>query len=151
MRIAIDRQMEFLKKNKFILLGVLLVAGLVLARNMGSRHFRYDAKRYAEPSVTNSNTLTSSKISSLDGDALLVILSDDPAPEIKFRGMTISVKADSVFSEAGIRQIRKNKGPVILYSPDCSVSSRVWMALAQTGVKDLYIYLSDPENEVLKK
>jgi 3-mercaptopyruvate sulfurtransferase SseA len=38
-----------------------------------------------------------------------------------------------------MREIRKNKGPVILVSGDTSVSARVWMVLSETGMKNLYI------------
>jgi hypothetical protein len=142
--------MALLNRYKYILLGVILVVLLILLRNSGSG-FRYDAMRLAGPSVKKVNMVTSQSISFLKSDQLLVILSPGQKPDIQFRGRTISVSADALFSGDNIKEIRKNKGPVILYSPDYSISSRVWMTLAQTGVKNLYIYLTDPDNEVLKK
>jgi len=40
---------------------------------------------------------------------------------------------------------------VILFSEDYSLSSKVWMILSQSGFRNIYIYTTDPGNEVLKK
>jgi hypothetical protein len=45
-----------------------------------------------------------------------------------------------------MKLIRKNRGPVVLYSEDISEVARIWMILSETGVRDLYI-LSESAGE----
>jgi 3-mercaptopyruvate sulfurtransferase SseA len=45
----------------------------------------------------------------------------------------------SILEKPQIRLIRKNKGPVILYSDNISEAAKLWMILSEMGIKDLYI------------
>jgi 3-mercaptopyruvate sulfurtransferase SseA len=41
--------------------------------------------------------------------------------------------------------IRKNRGPVILFSDDSSVSARIWLVLSEMGMKNIYILQNESD------
>lgn len=143
--------MELIKKYVYIILIIIIIIVLIIIRSTGTNHFRYDAKRWAAPSFSGSNIVTSDKISLLKGNILIITLGNVQKPDIVAGGRLLSVPPDSILSKKYSKAIRSNDGPVILFSTDYSVSSRIWMILSQAGFRNIYIYSSDSDNEVLKK
>jgi hypothetical protein len=143
--------MELIKKNIIIILIILALIVLVLFRSFGTRHFRYDAKRWAEPSFSASNIVTSDKIALLKGKILIIALGNEQKPDIGIGGKVLSVPPDSILAKKYSKAIRLNEGPVILFSTDYSVASRIWMILSQAGFRNIFIYSPVSDNEVLKK
>jgi len=135
--------MELIKKYRFILAGVLVLTVLIILRNSGTGHFRYDAKKWAEPSFSGMNILDYEGMNSLSGEKLLVLLTPETSIGQEFEGPNISIPYDSVMTKKYRNMLRSHNGPVILYSSDISVSSRVWMLLSQSGFRDIFIL--DPE------
>ena len=75
----------------------------------------------------------------MPGKKLLVCLGTEPVSGSRVGDITVKMDPGSVLDKTYLRQIRKNKGPVILFSEDISVAAKVWMILSETGIKDLYI------------
>jgi hypothetical protein len=44
-----------------------------------------------------------------------------------------------ILEKENLSLIRKNNGPVILFSEDSSVSARIWMVLSEMGMRNIYI------------
>ncbi len=131
--------MKFIKQYRLVLPLFLLVVILVLIRTFSQKNFRYDAVKWAEPSAIGSNILTKDQIATLSGEILLINLGNDAAIDEQFQGNTMNINPDSILEKTNLMRIRKNKGPVILYSGDNSVSARVWMVLSEMGMKNIYI------------
>jgi hypothetical protein len=81
----------------------------------------------------------------------MVILSNSRKPEIGAGIKVLSVPPDSILANRYNKAIRSNSGPVILYSENYSVSSKVWMVLSQAGFRNIFIYTDSSDNEILKK
>jgi len=128
----------------------LIVVLFVLFRSFSRNDFRYDAARWAGPSVTGSNIITEEQISSLLGEILLISLGNQAEVTGQLKDKTMTVNPESILEKGNLSVIRKNKGPVILFSDDSSVSARVWMVLSEMGMQNIYI-LHDEENLVYKK
>ncbi|HVN57270.1 MAG TPA: hypothetical protein VMT63_03135 [Bacteroidales bacterium] len=135
-----------MKKYLVIIIPVLIIIILVIAVNTGSWHFRYDARTRGAASYDGSNIIVKDKPGSISKEALVLLLDKMKVADSSVNCRKISVSPDSVFSGNCITLIRKNRGPVILYSADRSVSARVWMALAQAGMKNIYILTDCPGN-----
>ncbi len=131
--------MKFLKKYRIILALFTLILILVLLRTVSPGNFKYDAVKWAEPSVTGSNIINEAQIEAMPGKKLLVCLGTEPVSGSRVGDITVKMDPGSVLDKTYLRQIRKNKGPVILFSEDISVAAKVWMILSETGIKDLYI------------
>lgn len=141
---VIHIKMKTFRKYRLVLAGVMILAALVLIRTFNPRIFRYDAVKWAEPSVTGMNIVTSDKLTITGDDVLFIILDTDcQVPEIAGAGK-LSADAGDLLSGDNIRKIRQSKGPVVLCSGDVSVSSRVWMVLSEMGIRRLYIFKKDP-------
>ncbi|HNR40814.1 MAG TPA: hypothetical protein PKL65_01150 [Bacteroidales bacterium] len=138
--------MKFLKQYWAILSVLLLVLISVLAKTFGSRQFRYDAVRWAEPSVQGLNLLSSGQLAELPGNKLIVWLGDEAVPASRFSGISVKMDPRSVLNRQNLRLLRKNKGPVILCSDEISVPAKVWMILSETGLKNIYILSDDTDN-----
>ena len=138
------RQMEFLKQYRFVISIVLLVTFLILVRTFNQGNFRYDAVRWAEPSLSGSNILTEDEVKSLDGEKLIIDLGNNADVSKRFNESTRIIDPVSILEKENIRIMRGNKGPVILASGDISVSARIWMVLSEMGLKNLFIL--QPEN-----
>ena len=139
--------MKFLRQYWLILSIIMLAVILVLIRTY-CHNFRYDAVRWAEPSVHGTNILTKDQIVAMNSDILLITLgNEDPAIE-NLQDKTLKLNPESIIEKPNLSLIKKNQGPVILFSDDNSVSARVWMVLSETGIRNVYILRDDSKNEV---
>ena len=145
-----DITMGNLKKYIPLLLIILPAIIAVALRSTGSGHFRYDAARWAEPSVNGSNIITPAMLEGLKGDIMLINLSGNPAD--KPGNLTIvNISADSVLTKGMMKKIGKNRGPVVLWSDDPALAARIWMLMSQSGIRELYILSPDSLNETIKE
>ncbi len=131
--------MKFLKHYWIVLSIFLLVVLLVLIRTFSQNNFRYDAVKWAETSVPGSNIMAKDQIPALGDKVLLINLGNKPAAGEQPTENTLMMNPASILEKANLNLIRKNKGPVILFSDDNSVSARVWMVLSEMGMKNIYI------------
>jgi len=138
--------MKFLKQYRIILAVFLSVLSLVLIRTISPGNFKYDAAKWAEPSATGSNIINEAQLDAMTGRKLLVDLGAEPVSGSRFRNITVKMDPGSILDKPYMKLIRKNGGPVILYSEDISEVARIWMILSEMGVRDLYI-LSESANE----
>jgi len=139
--------MKFLKQYWLILSITLLAVILVMVRTY-SHNFRYDAVRWAEPSALRSNILTEDQIPAMSSDILLITLGNDTPAIKQTQDKILKLNPESVLEKANLSLIRKNKGPVILFSDDNSVSARVWMVLSEMGIKNIFILQGQRKNEL---
>jgi len=131
--------MKLLKQYRFVLIVFVLMALLVLFRSFSRTGFRYDAARWAESSVQGSNLLTVDQLSALTGEILLLNLGSEPGLPGQLMDKTVTMSPESITLKENLRLIRKHRGPVVLFSDDSSFSARVWMVLAEMGMKNVYI------------
>ena len=136
--------MKFLKQYWSVISILMIVTALILVRTFNQGNFRYDAVRWAEPSLSGSNILTADEVNSLDGEKLIIDLGNNAEIISRFMESTRVMDPVSILEKENIRIIRGNKGPVILASGDISVSARIWMVLGEMGLKNLFIL--QPEN-----
>ncbi len=143
--------MELIRKYGYIIFIIVAITLLVILRSSGTGHFRYDAKKWAEPSFSGSNIITKPNILKLKGDKLIIVLGDGQQAPVNIGFRTIIVSPDSILSKKYVSIMRGSRASVILFSNDYSLSSKVWMILSQAGFRNIYIYTADTDNEVLKK
>jgi len=136
--------MKTVIKYKYVLAAVVVLAVLVLIRAFNPNIFRYDAVKWAAPSVTGENIVTPEKLPATGDKILFVILDTDFQVPDMAGSVRLTASPGDLLSGENLRKIRKNKGPVVLCSEDMSVSSRVWMILSETGIRQLYILKKDP-------
>jgi rhodanese-related sulfurtransferase len=142
--------MELLKNYKVVISIVLIVLVLVVIRSAGVNHFKSDAKKWAEPSFRQSNTLTVDQAKLLRGNNLAINLDKDLTSISGIPGDIQNISADSILSKEHLSTILNHDGPVLLLSSDPGLSARIWMVLSQMGRKNIYILTSSTDNEVLK-
>ena len=140
------KPLDLFKENKTVIIiaGILLV--LILLRAAGMDHFRNDARKWAVPSVNESNIITHDKLEALPGEHMIISLDNASAQSGE---NTRIIPADSILNRENLRSVMKHDGPVVLASSDPGLSARIWMLLSQMGRENLYI-VSDSANEVLK-
>jgi hypothetical protein len=139
--------MKFLKQYWLVFSILILTSALVLIRTFSPDNFRYDAVKWAEPSALGSNILFSDQIPALSGKKLLINLGYGSAPDKHLQVITVRMKPDSILEKANIRIIRRNRGPVILFSEENSVTARIWMVLSEMGLKNIYILSDKQDNQ----
>jgi 3-mercaptopyruvate sulfurtransferase SseA len=139
--------MKFLKQYWLVLSIFLLVVCLVLIRTFNRDQFRYDAVKWAESSIPGSNMVMEDQIMQMDGEALLINLGNDGPVGRKGQLKTVNVNPGLILEKETLTLIRKNRGPVILFSDDSSVSARVWLVLSEMGMKNIYI-LNNEDNRL---
>jgi len=136
--------MKFLKQYWSVISILMIVTALILVRTFNQGNFRYDAVRWAEPSLSGSNILTEDEVKSIDGEKLIIDIGNNADVSKRFNESTRIMDPFSILEKENIRIMRGNKGPVILASGDNSVSARIWMVLSEMGLKNLFIL--QPEN-----
>ena len=138
--------MKFLKQFRIILAVFLLAFILVLIRTVSPGKFKYDAVKWAEPSATGSNIISEAQLDAMTGNKLLVDLGAEPVSDSRFGNPTVRIDPGSILDKPNLKLLRKNRGPVVLYSEDISEVAKIWMILSEMGVRDLYI-LSESASE----
>jgi hypothetical protein len=141
--------MNLLYRYKLILAIVLPVLILLALRTFTRESFKYDSKKWAEPSFDLSNIITPERIGALEGEKLIIYL-DKTGPEIGSSIPGIHIPPDSILKGSYFKKLRDHKGPVFLYSSDPALSARLWMVISQTGFRNLYILTPEASNEVFK-
>ena len=139
--------MKFFRQYWLVLSIILLAVILVLVRTFG-HNFRYDAVRWAEPSVQGSNIITEDQIAAMSSDMLLISLGNEAPAIEQLQDKIQKLNPESILEKTNLSRIRKNKGPVILFSEDDSVSARVWMILSEMGIRNVFILRDDSTNEL---
>ncbi|MGD0757080.1 MAG: hypothetical protein ABR927_18695 [Bacteroidales bacterium] len=142
--------MELIRNNKAGIAIVLVILILVLIRSSGLNHFKNDAKKWAEPSVKQSNRITLEQAGSLKGKNLIINLDKGTRPVVELPGDVQNIPADSVLIRSHVSVILKHDGPVMLFSSDPGLSARIWMILSQMGCRNIYILTNSSDNEVFK-
>lgn len=137
--------MKIIKQYWLVLTIFLLVSLLVLARTFTHKSFRYDAVKWAEPSAVRSNLLTKDQVMALSGKKMVISLGNDATVSKELQDITTRMDPELILDKKNYNLIRRNKGPVILFSDETSVSAKAWMVLSETGMKNIYI-LMDKEN-----
>ena len=137
-------------KYKGVMAVVLPILILVLIRSLGTNHFKSDARKWAGPSVMQSNILTVDQFKALSGEKMLINLGASPAIYTDHDSPSLSIPPDSVLSEVYFKTISKHSGPVVLFSAERATAARIWMVLSQMGLRNVFILSSNNDNEVLK-
>lgn len=136
-----------IKKYNVVIGIVLIILALVVIRSTGNK-FRPDAMKHAEAAFNGSNIITSDQAAGLEGKGLLIVLDNTD----RYRDVpdAVSMEPGSVLERGNLKMIRHNKGPVILFSGDPSVSAGVWMVLSQLGIRNVYILSETKDDETMK-
>ena len=142
--------MNVINKYKVVLAIVLPILILVIIRSFGSNHFKSDAKKWAEPSVKQSNIITVEQINNLSAEKLIINLGEAGSGLKEITSDVLFIAADSILCKNNLSIIRKHDGPVLLVSSETAVSARIWMILSQMGYKNIYILTNYADNEALK-
>jgi hypothetical protein len=142
---------EFINKYRLSLIPAILLGILIFIRSTGTGHFRYDARKWAEPSLKGTNLVSFASAASLNGDKLLVTFNRDQIVKSDNSWKKVYIPADSVLDKKYRKTIEDHKGQVLLYGTDSSVPARIWMILSQKGLKNIYIVMEDPANETVKE
>jgi hypothetical protein len=142
--------MELVKKYKLVIVVVFPILILVLIRSVGLNHVKNDVKKWAEPSVKQSNIITIDQAVSLKGKSLTINLDKDDVRIRELTGYVQNIPADSVLRKNHVSMILKHDGPVMLFSSDPGLSARIWMILSQMGCRNIYILSISSDNEVFK-
>lgn len=138
--------MEVLKRYWLILTIIVLVVAIVLIRSFSRDNFRYDAVRWAATSADGFNMISWDQLAEAGEQALVIRLGSTAEVPSEVKERSVILPPGSILDKENMRMIRRNKGPVILWSDDASVSARVWMVLSEMGIKNLYI-VSDQRAE----
>jgi hypothetical protein len=142
--------MKIVKKYIIVIAIALPVMILIAVKTFNASGFKYDAKRWSMPSFNGSNLVGTSDISTMKGDKLIVILDkvSDNIPDNS--AVTVRIPPDEILQRKYLKLIREHKGAVLLFSADPSLSSRIWMVISQTGLKNIYILTDSRNNEIFK-
>jgi hypothetical protein len=116
----------------FIIILAALIFGVTF-KSISHGHFRNDARKMAAVSFDGSNRVTPSMLKQLKGENLLVNIDNQTHDN------EMAVSADKLLDKETLKILSKHKGNIILVSEDEGKVARMWMLLAQTGIKNLYI------------
>lgn len=141
--------MELIKKYKIVILILLPVVVLVILRMSGTNSFKPDAARWAEPSFSGANVITTEKAATLT-EKILVINFDSEQKSFPGGSEIVEVTSDSAIGKDLIKRIKGFEGVILIYSSDISEAAAVWMILSQMGMKNIMVLTDDKDNEALK-
>jgi hypothetical protein len=142
--------MNLINRYRIIIAVALPLLLLLVIRTCSKSSFKYDAKKWAQPSFDFSNEIDETGIGILPGEKLIINLDNSGSRMAEKSISEVHIPPDSVLSHKYLKIIRDHKGPVLLSSVDPSLSARIWMVISQTGFRNLYILTGSNDNEVFK-
>ena len=142
--------MHLIKRYKIVITVFLLILSAVLFKTFSHSTFRYDAKKWAAPSVQRSNQITAGQSGNLQGKVLIINLDNEKFVNINKKADVINIPSDSLLNKNNLKIVSGFKGNLLIYSSEVYLSARAWMLLSQMGLRDIYILTDDSANEVLK-
>ena len=142
--------MNLINRYRIIIAVILPVLILLSLKTCRSGSFKYDAKKWSEPSFDYSNVIIGTEFGTLSGEKLIVNLDNSYNKMDEQSAAIVHIPPDSVLSIKYLNKIRYHKGPVLISSSDPALSARIWMVISQTGCNNLYILTSSNDNEVFK-
>jgi len=142
--------MNLIKRYRIIIFVTLPLLILLAARVYTPGSFKYDSKKWAQPSFGGANIIAANELERLPGQKLIIYL-DKSFAGLKEKSVEeIKISADSVLDRKFLHKIRQHNGPVLFASADLSLSARIWMVISQTGCKNLFILSGSNDNEAFK-
>lgn len=135
-------------KSKFVLLVILPIIAMLLVRTFFIDHFKNGAENNAQSAFDGSNCIAPSDSAFLAENSLLVYLDHQPSKYTNHLNF-IALNPSKLFDMNTLQLIKQNEGKVILISKDQNLTARVWMLLAQKGIKNIYV-LSNEAQEAFK-
>jgi hypothetical protein len=142
--------MNLINRYRIIIAVILPFLILLLIRTCSTGSFKYDARKWAEPSFSSSNVISKTDIGKLSGEKLIINLEANNNTISEKSVVELKIAPDSVLTRKYLKKIRDHEGPVLLASPDPAMAARLWMVISQTGCRNLYILTTDNDNEVFK-
>lgn len=142
--------MNIFYKYRVVLAFVLPVIILILLRIFDTGSFKNDSGKWAEPSLRQSNLVTTGEVNKISGNRLVIILDSMVTGQPGRLADKIVIQPDSVLSSGNLKLIREHKGPVLFCSSDPALSAKIWMVFSQLGVKNIYILSDSADNELFK-
>ena len=142
--------MNIINKYKSVIAVILAVLLLICIKIFYPGGFKNDSSRWAHPSISQSNLVAPGDLSKMPGKKLIVDL------DSKVSGLTgdiveeIHILPDSVLNRKNLDRIKEHSGPVLLFSSDPALSSRIWMLIRQLGYENIYILSDNLDNELFK-
>jgi hypothetical protein len=142
--------MNLIKRSGIIIAIILPLLILISIRNCSTRSFKYDAKKWSEPSFDGSNIISGPDLATIPGEKLIIYLDSSSYRAEEESISELNISPDSVLNRKYLHKIKNHKGPVIISSSDPALSARIWMVISQTGFRNLYILTGSYDNEVFK-
>ena len=142
--------MNLIKRYRIIIFTTLPLLILLAVRVYTPGSFKYDARKWAQPSFGGANIIPANEIERLPGQKLIVDLDQSFTGMNDKYGEKVDIPPDSVLNRKFLDKIREHKGPVVFASTDPSLSARIWMLVSQTGCKNLFILSGSNDNEAFK-
>jgi len=141
--------MELIRKYKIVILILLPVVVLVILRMSGTDSFKPDAARWAEPSFSGANIISSDKASAIT-DKILIVNLESEQKSFPHGSEIVALSSDSAIGKDLIKRIKGFEGVVLIYSTDISEAAGVWMALSQLGITNIMVLTDEKDNEAPK-
>jgi hypothetical protein len=143
--------MQLINKYKAVIIVVLPVSILILIKVLSPYNFKNDARKWAGATLNHSNVISGEQIGSIKGEKLIINLSSAMMTQLTDTAIIqVVIPPDSIINKKYLNMMRNHSGPVLFFSPDPSLSARIWMVVSQMGLKNLYILSSWSDNELLK-
>ena len=127
----------------------MIIIILVLIPHISGNRFRQGSENYAAPALRSQNTISSDSLASLEKGTIL-LAGDDNLQVSNSNLSIISLSLNEIKNSSYIKTIRKSTPPIMISSEDPGIEARVWMILAQSGIKQLMIYQEEAESDYLK-
>ena len=106
--------MNLIRKFRLIIAIVLPLLILLSIRTCSTGIFKYDAKKWAEPSFSSSNIVGISEIGKLPGEKLIIYLDKNIDKIIEKHTEEVDIRPDSIMSRKYLHKIKDLKEKQII-------------------------------------
>ena len=132
-----------------ILLITLLIVVLILLSLLAGNSFNRGAEKNAAPAMAAQNYLLPGDMASSAGGTLLVAEGSVYTEEFSSFDI-INFEPARLDDHAFMRSLKKAAKPLVIMDRDPSLEARVWMMLSQLGIRELYVFIEDSTETLLK-
>lgn len=139
--------MEKLKGLKGVLLILLVVLVFVIVRSTGKNRFKQDAREAIEAVKSNNFQVTINELKGAENQYLIVDLSESGSAPIE---NSVKLPFEKLLEESSLEKFKSTENKILLVSDDNSVAAKAWVILNQLGLKNVYVFTNEENQEILK-
>lgn len=139
--------MEKMKSLKIVLLVLAIVLVLVIVKTVEKKGFKQDAKNAIELVKSNNFIVSANEFENNITQYIIVDLDESGSPRFE---NSLNIPFEKLLDELNYQKLKNSEKKILLVSSNNSTAVKSWVILNQMDIKNVFVFNTEENPEVLK-